>query len=63
MNWSSVTATLTSTTKHSYPLRVQHQVKVFDQFLKHRKPKLSQHLVSASFQLNLKYFIYLFQLS
>lgn len=29
-------------------IRVQHQVKVFDQFLKHRKPKLSQHMVSAS---------------
>ncbi|KAI4825439.1 hypothetical protein KUCAC02_021119 [Chaenocephalus aceratus] len=24
--------------------KVQHQVKVFDQFLKHRKPKLSQHM-------------------
>lgn len=28
-------------------IRVQHQVKVFDQFLKHRKPKLSQHMVSV----------------
>ncbi|XP_042352554.1 uncharacterized protein si:ch211-266k8.4 [Plectropomus leopardus] len=27
--------------------RVQHQVKVFDQFLKHRKPQLSQHLESV----------------
>uniref|UniRef100_A0AAQ4PCT3 Si:ch211-266k8.4 n=1 Tax=Gasterosteus aculeatus aculeatus TaxID=481459 RepID=A0AAQ4PCT3_GASAC len=27
--------------------RVQHQVKVFDQFLKHRKPLLSQHLESV----------------
>ncbi|KAM7413995.1 hypothetical protein PAMA_019017 [Pampus argenteus] len=27
--------------------KVQHQVKVFDQFLKHRKPKLSQHLESV----------------
>ncbi|KAK9517187.1 hypothetical protein VZT92_025074 [Zoarces viviparus] len=27
--------------------KVQHQAKVFDQFLKHRKPQLSQHLVSA----------------
>ncbi|XP_076590118.1 uncharacterized protein LOC143322667 [Chaetodon auriga] len=26
--------------------KVQHQVKVFDQFLKHRKPKLSQHMES-----------------
>ncbi|KAM7396252.1 hypothetical protein PAMP_019309 [Pampus punctatissimus] len=28
--------------------KVQHQVKVFDQFLKHRKPKLSQHLPMGS---------------
>uniref|UniRef100_A0A671TZL2 Si:ch211-266k8.4 n=2 Tax=Sparus aurata TaxID=8175 RepID=A0A671TZL2_SPAAU len=27
--------------------KVQHQVKVFDQFLKHRKPKLSQHMESV----------------
>ncbi|XP_035499601.2 TBC1 domain family member 10B [Scophthalmus maximus] len=27
--------------------KVQHQVKVFDQFLKHRKPTLSQHLESV----------------
>ncbi|KAM6926584.1 uncharacterized protein PEZ65_010089 isoform 1-T2 [Lycodopsis pacificus] len=27
--------------------KVQHQVKVFDQFLKHRKPQLSQHLESV----------------
>ncbi|XP_049430927.1 uncharacterized protein si:ch211-266k8.4 [Epinephelus fuscoguttatus] len=27
--------------------RVQHQVKVFDQFLKHRKPQLSQHMESV----------------
>lgn len=27
--------------------KMQHQVKVFDQFLKHRKPKLSQHLESV----------------
>lgn len=28
-------------------IRVQHQVKVFDQFLKHRKPQLYQHMVSV----------------
>ncbi|XP_051238038.1 TBC1 domain family member 10B [Dicentrarchus labrax] len=27
--------------------KVQHQVKVFDQFLKHRKPQLSQHMESV----------------
>uniref|UniRef100_A0A665TML8 Si:ch211-266k8.4 n=1 Tax=Echeneis naucrates TaxID=173247 RepID=A0A665TML8_ECHNA len=27
--------------------KVQHQVKVFDQFLKHRKPELSQHMESV----------------
>ncbi|XP_042267278.1 rab GTPase-activating protein 1 [Thunnus maccoyii] len=27
--------------------KIQHQVKVFDQFLKHRKPKLYQHLESV----------------
>ncbi|TMS05230.1 TBC1 domain family member 10B [Larimichthys crocea] len=27
--------------------KVQHQVKVFDQFLKHRKPTLSQHMESV----------------
>ncbi|XP_041651126.1 uncharacterized protein si:ch211-266k8.4 [Cheilinus undulatus] len=27
--------------------RVQHQVKMFDQFLKHRKPKFSQHMESV----------------
>ncbi|KAF3689195.1 USP6 N-terminal-like protein Related to the N-terminus of tre [Channa argus] len=27
--------------------KLQHQVKVFDQFLKHRKPKLSQHMESV----------------
>lgn len=28
-------------------IRVQHQVKAFDQFLKHRKPQLYQHMVSV----------------
>ncbi|KAF3854141.1 hypothetical protein F7725_022196 [Dissostichus mawsoni] len=28
--------------------KIQHQVKVFDQFLKHRKPKLSQHMLELS---------------
>ncbi|XP_044049990.1 USP6 N-terminal-like protein isoform X2 [Siniperca chuatsi] len=30
-----------------FDLKVQHQVKVFDQFLKHRKPQLSEHMESV----------------